>query len=78
MSWTTSTYFIEVKEGEHTKLVPHTKGKNYCEFFSRTDAVNHLKKVVEKYTTKKFRLVKKTVTYTNEKWLTKKIVDNPS
>jgi len=70
MSWTTSTYFIEVKEEEHTKLVPHTKGKNYCEFFSRSDAVKHLKKLVENYPSQKFRLCKKTVTFTDEKWLT--------
>jgi len=71
MSWTTSTYFIEIKKGKHTKLVPHTKGKNWCEFFSRSDAIAHLKKLIENYPTQKFRICKKSVTYSDEKWQSK-------
>lgn len=68
MKFSTSLYYIEVKEGNSIKRVPHTKGKKYTDFINRQDAVKFLNSLVENYPRYQFRLCKSTTTETADKW----------
>ena len=70
MSLTQSEYYVEVKEGDKVKIVPHTKKGGHYLFLTRGSAVKFLNTLVENNPNNTFRLVKTATTYTEEKWLT--------
>jgi hypothetical protein len=73
MKFTTSTYYIEVLEGKIAKRVPHTKGTKNCDFLTREQAVDFLRKLVANNPPNKFRLVKESTTETEGPWMTKEL-----
>lgn len=68
MTYSNTTYFIEVKELDGTtKMVPHT-GK-HCKFIEGKKATSFLKSLKQKHPDRHFRRVKETTMYKHEDWL---------
>lgn len=72
MKSTTSVYYIEVKEGNKIKRVPHTKRTKHTEFFDRRKAIHFMNCLVGNNFGTSFRLCKETTTHTNEPWFNAK------
>lgn len=68
MRSSTSIYYIEVREEDTNKRVPHAKGTKYTDFLSRRSAVKFLNDLVENNPENTFRLCKRTQTETSEEW----------
>lgn len=71
MRSTTTVYYIEVKEGNVAKRVPHTKRTKYTEFCDRRQAITFLHDLVLNNSGNQFRLCKSTTTETEGSWLPK-------
>lgn len=69
MTYSSTTYYIEVKEENGaTKIVPHTDKKLY-RFIEGKKATDFLKLLKEKHPTKNFRKVKDTHSFKQEDWV---------
>lgn len=67
MKTESTTYYIQVKDGNQTKIVPHTLPNEY-KFLTRIHANNFKLKMKKLFPNKKFRLVTCKETYIFEEW----------